>query len=115
VQQVQAIQLQLQFSLRSIERGGGVGDFAGAVAANGRGAGLTLDPPINALRQPISDMAGWSQVIRVDNVLPNDISSTFTQPLGTTDLMRVSVTVRYRKPGEASAQAMTTLSWVVGK
>jgi hypothetical protein len=90
-------------------------DFAGPVGADGRGAGITFNPPINALRLPISDMAGWSQVIRVDNVLPNDISSTFTQPLGTTDLMRVSVTVRYQKPTEASPQTMTTLTWVVGK
>ena len=77
--------------------------------------GLTFEPPVNALRLPIADMAGWSQVVRVDNVLPNDIGSTFTQPLGTTDLMRVSVTVRYQKPSEVAPQTMTTLTWVVGR
>lgn len=89
-------------------------DFAGVVSG-GTGAGLTFNPPVNALRQAVLNMDGWSQLIQVANVLPDNISSTFTQPLGTTDLMRVTVTVRYQAPGETAPQTMTTLSWVVGR
>jgi hypothetical protein len=88
-------------------------DFAGVVTA-GKGAGVTFDPPINALRQAIPDMARWSQFVRVDNVLPDNISSTFTQPLGTTDLMRVTVTVMYQAPNAAEATPISTVTWVVG-
>lgn len=90
-------------------------DFAGVVDGDGKGAGLVFSPPINALRQPIPDMEGWTQIIRVENVLPNNIASTFTQPLGSTDLMRVSVTVTHRKPGEPEPMTLTTLIWVVGR
>lgn len=88
-------------------------DFAGPVT-NGVGAGLTFSPPINALRQTIPNMTNWSQEIRVENVLPDNISSTFTQPLGTTDLMRVTVTVKYQAPNTPAPMTMTTLTWVVG-
>lgn len=89
-------------------------DFAGPVSG-GFGAGLTFDPPINALRQQIPGMTGWSQEIHVDSVLPGNISSTITQPLNSTDLMRVTVTVRYQRPQENTPMTMTTLSWVVGR
>lgn len=88
-------------------------DFAGPVTS-GYGAAWTFDPPVNALRQTIPDMNGWSQQVSVNCVLPGNISSTFTQPLGTTDLMRVTVTVKYQRPGEAGPMTMTTLTWVVG-
>ena len=65
-------------------------DFAGPVTA-GYGAGVTFDGPINALRQPITNMTGWRQVVKVENVLADNISSTFTQPLGTTE-SRMAVT-----------------------
>jgi hypothetical protein len=52
-------------------------------------------------------------------VLPDNISSTFTQPLGTTELLRITVTVRYPSPQDLAAgndpRAITTLSWVIGK
>ena len=89
-------------------------DFAGPVTA-GVGEGLTFDPPINALRETIPDLAGWSQTIRVENVLPDNISSTFTQPLGTTDMIRVSVSVRYQAPSSAQPMTITTLTWMVGR
>ena len=88
-------------------------DFAGVVT-NGYGAGTTFSPPINALAQQIPNMTGWTQVVHVDNVLSNNISSTFTQPLGTTDLMRVTVTVLYQAPNASAPMTMTTLTWVVG-
>jgi len=94
-----------------------VDDFAGAVDAAGMGAGLTFDPPVNALRQVINEMAGWSQQIVVENVLDSNISAGFTQPLGTTDLMRVTVTVLYESPTDTNQgfgpSPVTTLSWII--
>jgi hypothetical protein len=90
-------------------------DFAGPVDVNGFGAGLTFNPPINALRLPIADLPGWTQQIEVTSVLPDNISSTFTQPLATTDLARVSVSVRYQGPNDTAPLTITTLTWVVGQ
>jgi hypothetical protein len=91
-----------------------VDDFAGVVSA-GYGEGITFDPPVNALRQQVTDLPGWSQKIEVASVLPDNISSTFTQPLGTTELLRVTVTVFYKSPQETQPNAITTLSWVIGQ
>lgn len=88
-------------------------DFAGVVDAGGFGAGTTFDPPINALRQEVDNWDGWSQFITVENVMSDNISSTFTQPLGTTDLVRVTVTVFYQGPTDAEPMTITTLSWIV--
>lgn len=91
-------------------------DFAGVVT-NGFGAGTTFSPPINALRQQIPDMAGWSQHVMVENVLPENISVTSgsTQPLtASTGLMRVTVNVLYQAPGDDAPQNMGSLVWVVG-
>ena len=53
-------------------------DFSGLVAG-GFGAGTTFDPPINALRQVIPNMNGWSQRVLVENVLSSFVSATFTR------------------------------------
>lgn len=87
-------------------------DFAGTVTS-GFGAGQTFNPPINALRRPIPDLTAWTQMIEVTNVLDDNISSTFTQPLGTTDLMRVMVTVQYLVPNQSVPMTVTQLTWVV--
>lgn len=95
-----------------------VDDFAGPVDASGYGAGLTFNPPINALRQNVPDMDNWSQVITVESVRPDNISTTTTQPLGTTSMMRVIVKVQYKEPGTPDSEApktVTSLTWVVGQ
>jgi hypothetical protein len=89
-------------------------DFAGPVTG-GVGAGLTFSPPINALRSTVLDMEQWSQTIVVENVLPDNISSTFAQPLATTDMMRVTVTVLYQKLNSTAPETVTSLTWVVTK
>jgi hypothetical protein len=89
-------------------------DFAGTVTA-GFGTGTTFIPPINALRENLADLDQWSQVIRVENVLPEnlDAASDETQALGTTNMMRVTVDVMYQAhPGE-NAEPVTSLTWVV--
>jgi hypothetical protein len=88
-------------------------DFAGAVSELGVGAGLVFQPPVNALRQPVGDLPGWSQQVHVENVLSDNISSTFVQPLGTTTMYRVRVEVFFQKPGDAEPRAITQLTWVV--
>lgn len=91
-----------------------VDDFAGVVV-DGVGQGTTFDPPINALRQPIADMAGWSQEVRVFSVPATNISTATPPALGATDLMRVRVTVRYRAPQDAEPRTITQLTWIVGR
>lgn len=89
-------------------------DFAGVVAEDGFGAGTVISPPINALRQTIDGMDGWTQVVEVANVLPGYISAASTLPLGTSDLYRVRVSVLYQGPNDAEAQTITQLTWLVG-
>lgn len=93
-----------------------VDDFAGTVT-NGFGTGMTFSPPVNALRQTVPDMNGWSQTVEVVNVLPDrmDVTAAFAQPLGSTDLMRVTVTTRYQGPGEAQPVTIAQLTWVMGE
>ncbi len=90
-------------------------DFAGVVSPTGVGEGTTFNPPINALRLPIDDLSGWTQQVTVTNVLEDNISAAFTQPLGTTNLVRVTVTVSYQGPNDAEPMVITTLAWVVGR
>jgi len=90
-------------------------DFAGTVNASGYGAGTTFSPPINALALPVANMPGWSQFIEVENVLPGYLSASLTQPLGTTDMMRLRVTVLYQSPQDADPVPVTQLTWVRGR
>lgn len=92
-------------------------DLAGTQSGAGDWSGTTFSPPRNALRGQIIGMDGWSQHVQVASVQPNDISSTLTDyiVLGSTDMMRVSVTVSYQDPNEDDPEAITTLTWVVPK
>lgn len=86
-------------------------DFAGTLS-NGYGQGTTISPPISALKQSMADMAGWSQFVQVENVLSDRIDGS-VQPLGTTDLLRVRVSVRYQATQENSPTAVSDLSWIL--
>jgi prepilin-type N-terminal cleavage/methylation domain-containing protein len=76
--------------------------------------------PVNARRQVIPNMAGWSQTVRVFNVAPDDITydpddpgAPGTVPAdGTTAYMGVDVTVSYQGPRDADPMVMTHVSWV---
>ncbi len=94
-----------------------IDDFSGDIDEDGVTSGITFDPPINALRLEIEDLEGWSQKVEIGNVFENDISTTFTQPIGTTELMRVTVTVYYQRPNVENAKinTITQLSWVIDK
>jgi hypothetical protein len=86
-------------------------NFTGPVTG-GFGAGMTFNPPIDARCQPIANMAGWTQTILVENVLPNYLSGT-AQPLGTTDIVRVTATINYLRPGDTAPETITTVSWIL--
>ena len=87
-------------------------DFTGTTNVGGT-SGVTFSPPINAMRQPIQDMTGWSQHIEVGSVFPDWINATHTQPVGATDTVRVVVRVSYQGPGDATPSEVTSLAWVV--
>lgn len=89
-------------------------DFAGVIQAGNFGDGTTFDPPINAMQQEIDGMNGWSQFILVENVFTDNIASDNPQPLGTTDMMRFTVSIRFLEPGSEEPITMTELSWVIG-
>jgi len=77
-----------------------VDDFGGPA-----GAGTTFSPPIDARRQTIPNMTGWSQFIKVENVDQNSL--TLVVPNGTSKVVRVTVTVSHR------GRALCTSSWLV--
>ena len=72
--------------------------------------------PINARRQIIPNMPGWSQTIRVFNVDPRDIAAPPDPDLrGQTAMVRVEVVVHYRSPGDLDPQEMIRVSWISPK
>ena len=92
-------------------------DFAGEITA-GRGAGVVFNPPINGLRLPIADLDQWTQVVRVENVFPENLGETdpnAIQVLGSTDMIRVTVAVQYQSPQQNVPQDVTTMTWVVSR
>ncbi len=86
-------------------------DFAGVVTS-GVGAGITLNPPINAAGETLTDMGRWTQEITVGNVLVHLIDAEGLQPLGTTDVMRVRVRVLYTENDGRQTQ-IAQLTWAV--
>lgn len=80
-----------------------------------------LDPangPINARREVIANMPGWSQIVRVYNVLPTDITPSEpedAQPDGSTNTIKVEVTVTYQGPNDQAPREMTRVWWVAPK
>src|SRR5690606_5399159 len=66
-----------------------VDDFAGTVVG-GVGAGLTINPPINALGLPLDDMAQWTQHVEVVGVLPSNlnVASANAYQIGSTQMLR---------------------------
>jgi type II secretory pathway pseudopilin PulG len=66
--------------------------------------------PISARRQPIPDLAGWSQVIRVRNV--HGFELTRAVPDFSSDFVQVEVTVTWQEPGADAPVEMTRVSWL---
>ena len=84
---------------------------------DGLGGGLLFSPPINAQRNVIANMDGWTQTVRVFNVDPfNFIFSSSTlagvEPDATTNTMAVEVTVHYQGPRDLEPMEMTRVTWI---
>lgn len=96
-----------------------LGDFDDIDDFDGAGDGTEYSSdlgngPINAARQVIPNMNGWSQVVTVHNTDPFDIRADGdTVPDGSTDVMVVEVVVFYQGPGFEAPQEMTRVSWIV--
>ena len=95
-----------------------VGDFDDLDDFDGDGGGLifsaTFDPPngpINARREIIPNMPGWSQIVTVRNVNPFDITDG-TIVDAATDMMVVDVLVTYQSVSDDVPTEMTRVSWV---
>jgi prepilin-type N-terminal cleavage/methylation domain-containing protein len=81
-------------------------DFDGAA-----GEGLTISPPIDATGRTIPNMTGWSQVVTVDNVLPNFLSTQTAAPDHSTSVVRVTCVVRFQPTGATAPQTVTQMTW----
>ncbi len=66
--------------------------------------------PINSLRETLIDFPGWRQNVNVVNVDPFDLDTTV--PDGTSEMLRVTVTVYYRSAVDAEPFEMTKLTWI---
>ncbi len=80
------------------------------------GAGLVFSAelgngPINARREIIANMDGWSQTVTVFNVDPFDITDG-TVGDGVTDTIMIEVVVMYQQSGADEPEEMTRVSWL---
>jgi hypothetical protein len=101
-----------------------VGDYDDVDDFDGDGGGLVFssdwddDPsddsgPIDARREVIRNMEGWTQIVTVRNVDPFDISDEAAPPAdGSTSMVMVQVVVTYQGPNDDEATEMTTVSWI---
>lgn len=90
-------------------------DFDDIDDFDGAGGGLEFSAafdngPINARREIISNMPGWSQTVRVYNVDPFDLTTTVAD--ATSNLMMVEVTVHYQGPTDPDPVEMTVVRWL---
>ena len=90
---------------------------------DGLGGGMLFEPPfgpINARREVIANMDGWSQTVRVFNVDPFNIvfdgdTLVGVEPDGTTNTMAVEVTIHYQAPNVSEVTEMTRVTWIAPK
>ncbi len=89
----------------SVEDYNDLDDFDGAVFSADLGNG-----PINARREIIPNMDGWSQTVHVFHVDPFDITSV--QPHFSTEMIMVEVIVEYRGSNDTDPTEVTRISWI---
>lgn len=92
-----------------------VGDFDDLDDFDGDGDGLVFSAalgngPINAMREIIPNMTGWSQTVRVFNVDPFDITSV--EPNFSTNVIKVEVVVSYQGQFDTEPAEITRVSWL---
>lgn len=79
------------------------------------GTGLILsgdlgNGPLNALREVIPGMEGWTQEVRVHNIDPTNVNLDLAD--GASDMMRVEVLVYWQGPLESEPISVTTVDWI---
>ncbi len=87
---------------------------------DGLGGGLVFsypNGPINAHRDIIANMDGWSQTVRVFNVDPFNIvfdgdTLAGVAPDGTTNTIAMEVTIHYQAPTATEPMEMTRITWI---
>lgn len=90
-------------------------DFDDLDDFDGEGDGIVFSAdegngPVNARREIIANMPGWSQTVRVFNVNPLNITETVDDD--TSNMMVVEVTVAFRGHGDTVGQVLTKVSWL---
>ncbi len=95
-----------------------VGDFDDLDDFDGNGEGLIFSAglgngPINARREIIPNMDGWTQIVRAFNVDAFNITSI--QPDASTNMMLMEVAVTYQSPGDLNPVEITKVSWIARK
>ena len=84
-----------------------------SMAMGGNGLILSDDlgnGPLNALREVIPGMEGWSQEVRVHNIDPTNVNLDLGD--GTSDMMRVEVLVYWQGPLESVPVSITRVDWI---
>ncbi len=66
--------------------------------------------PVNARREIIPDMAGWSQTVTVKNVNPFDINAVVSD--GSTEMVKIEVLIEYQGPMDDAPHEITRVSWI---
>jgi prepilin-type N-terminal cleavage/methylation domain-containing protein len=85
------------------------GDGGGLVFESPRGDGI-VNGPVNARREIIANMEGWSQTVTVSNVDPLNITDEVAD--GASELIMFRVVVSYQSPTDLEPQEVTTVSWI---
>ena len=85
-----------------------VGSPVGVVDAARR----VITTTVNGVQQVPAEWANWRQQIAVDPIDPNNLATVFPKPDTTRNCVRVTVTISYLPPGEATWQTVTQLRWV---
>jgi type II secretory pathway pseudopilin PulG len=86
-------------------------DFAGTSSDGVHYTGTTFEGPIDALRQPIPNMDGWSQWVTVENVAVDNMAGS-AQAAHATDMVRLTAQVRYRSDTNDTPREVARLTWV---
>jgi hypothetical protein len=87
-------------------------DFDGAVFSAIDGTG-----PLNARREIIPNMQGWTQIVEVDMVDAHNINAFYPLPQDPSDypddyLMRMTVIVTFQFPDQPDPTEITRISWI---
>jgi len=85
------------------------GDGGGLVFESPRDGGA-INGPVNARREVIANMEGWSQTVSVSNVDPLNIAETVAD--GGSQFIMFRVVVSYQSPTDLEAREVTTVSWI---